>query len=92
MRKLKGDNLKEVMSKNDGEIHINDMIHWANDHGYHVIENGLVFNDKCESSDEVAFDSYIVQDVSGEEDREASDAVILCLDSNAIVRSHTFLN
>lgn len=92
MRRLEGNNLKEVMSKNDGEIHINDMMHWANDHGYHVIDNGIVFNDECESCDEIAFDSYIVQDVSGEEDREASDRAIFALDSNAIIRSHTFLN
>lgn len=92
MRRLIGDNLEEVMSKNDGEIHVNDIIHWANDKGYHVIENGIVFVMSTKLDDEMLFDSVIVQDVSAEDSREASDGAILALDSNAILRSYTFLN
>lgn len=51
MRVLKGNNLKEVISKNDGEIHINDVIHQANAHNYHIIPNGKDF---------VEFDNYVV--------------------------------
>ena len=82
MRVLKGSNLTEVLLNNDCEIHINDVIHWANKHNYHIIPNGKDF---------VEFDNYVVQDVSKEKGREASDAVILCFDSNAFLHSYLFL-
>lgn len=88
MKKLEGNNLKEVMSKNDGEIHINDIIHWADEHNYYVYSQGFAYDDNCENE----FESYLIQDVSAEEDKEASDGAILYFDSNAILHSHQLLN
>lgn len=90
MRRLIGNNLKKVMTKNDGEIHINDVIHWAHDHEYDIRKYGILTdaNDK-------EFDSYLVQDVSKEQEEKesikASDRVILILDSNGVIHSYTRL-
>ena len=87
MANLKGNNLKEMMTKNDGEIHINDVIHWAHDHEYDIKNYGILTdaNDK-------EFDSYLVQDVSEEQEEKesikASDRVILILNSNAVIHSY----
>lgn len=88
MRRLIGNNLEEVISKNDGEIHINDVIHWANEHNYYMYSQGFKYDDNYENE----FDSYIIQDVSAEEGKEANDGAILHFDSNAILHSHQLLN
>lgn len=92
MRVLIRDNLEEVISKNAGDIHINDIIHWANKHEYHIIPNGIILNDDPQGMDDVEFDSYVVQDVSKEKGREASDAAILYFDSDALLQGYLMIH
>lgn len=88
MANLKGNNLKEMMSKNDGEIHINDVIHWVNNHGYYMYDDSVKY-DK-ESNNE--FNAYRIQNVSEIDSKGASDGALLLFDSNGIIHSYNFLN